>query len=1201
MHFSSDRVFSNGGESMKKSILMLFVAALALCAIADSVSPEMAIAAANAWTAKNAPFGAGSATTGEVLTERDANGVVLWHQVSMKGGGMLVVAPVTEIEPIVVALDNNPGKLPTAHPLRGILSGDMRRRLDFLGLYKIPSSGPSLQSMSLKPPVSEEAQSWGESGKAKWARLGVGRGPSLQEAAGVGVNDITIEVCTVKGFEKGGVLTHWNQSSYNNVPLYNMYTPHGAVCGCVATACAALAQFYGTTNAVAGVAGNCSYNKQPYPAETRGGSIDWSILPENWGGTNAVSKTLTEEQRDLIGRVAFDAGVGVDMMWTDKESGAMEGNIAKALRNVFGFKNARHVVLSSSANPKQEELEKLIYNQCRAGVPVGMGIEGHSVVAVGYGFDADNVERVRVFMGWAGSGDGWYALPKIDTTATVGGSSYLSEVVDDVITMISYDDDDIVPVVGHVSMPGASLEIPALNRQFESNGYGYFGTRVPPTLSASDCVVTCMGKEAPFAIGADAAEATKSDTLCPALPDAFEFSLLNCTVAYSLEEAKKKALAEGKAILRVSGTSGETNTAVVLDYIYSLDTDNVNDFTNRFVYYFSSYGSKAGDGNPSYGVYLPQILDSNGRWQYANGTLAYGYSGTRDTETRVKSEDSDEYEGETTTEAVTFTSAPFGEGVYEYNSVDEVETTQERLLASLQQVIEIGWTEFENNTSGIELTIATDDPNVDWCTTTPKIGTYTTGYANEQTVVCTAEGTSTNAAEGIVLGVVGWSLTNATTGDVLEGEGTTAEFAVASNETYVLTWSIATNAVYISIVGEALDGSAGGEVSPSGGAWYPYGKPVQFTATADEEEGYVFGCWTRVGEDSNQDLPDSVVVPMGNVLWTDATVPFAARATFHSVYGDIPPMTTDTKKLSVVSYELAPKYNQDGEFAGYWASPLAQGVVPPETAVVGVPGFSASIADGCTNDVPAVQSLGAVMSKTLFTDTTATPTNWVCVGYVLDALNDEFVVTEQTAVELNLSTGDRTVSWFWMRTDEAPAEEDVELPELVIDWNDDLNNLETDYATNLVSRAQLEASGLSLEELKAKISCPTGWVANVSQDNDGNVVVTLAMDEAALAPVAAEGSAAPITIMANGDGTLTVSANVANGLRGFWYSIYAADDLAGTWSLVNSREYVKGEGEPTEQATSTGELKVEIKVDPSDSKKFYKLVVTDKKPESIKF
>ena len=172
------------------------------------------------------------------------------------------------------------------------------------------------------------------------------------------------------------------------------------------------------------------------------------------------------------------------------------------------------------------------------------------------------------------------------------------------------------------------------------------------------------------------------------------------------------------------------------------------------------------------------------------------------------------------------------------------------------------------------------------------------------------------------------------------------------------------------------------------------------------------------------------------------------------------------------------------------------------------------------------------------------------------------------------------------------------MPELVIDWNEGLDNLENGYSTNLLTQAQFARSGLTLEALEAEISCPTGWVAHAAQNAAGDVVVTLALNETALAPVAAPEAAAPIVIVPNGDGTVTVRADIANGLKGFWYSIFSADALDGIWARVASGKYVSGEGVPTEQATATGPITVKIVVNPGDTRKFYKLVVTDKEPEA---
>ena len=83
--------------------------------------------------------------------------------------------------------------------------------------------------------------------------------------------------------------------------------------------------------------------------------------------------------------------------------------------------------------------------------------------------------------------------------------------------------------------------------------------------------------------------------------------------------------------------------------------------------------------------------------------------------------------------------------------------------------------------------------------------------------------------------------------------------------------------------------------------------------------------------------------------------------------------------------------------------------------------------------------------------------------------------------------------------------------------------------------------------------------------------------------------------VSNGDGTLTVKADVANGVRGFWYTLYAADELGGAWSPVAAGAGIAGE--PSLQAkVDDAPASPSITLSPTDAKKFYKLVVTDVKP-----
>ena len=156
------------------------------------------------------------------------------------------------------------------------------------------------------------------------------------------------------------------------------------------------------------------------------------------------------------------------------------------------------------------------------------------------------------------------AATSITTASIPGGGSYNFDVIQQVVTMVGYDSDETVPVVGHMDAPSEAIEVPGASRTIYSNENGYFGTRVSPSLS--DCRLVCRGKDASFAIGAEAAVTegeywvTDAGALCAALPEEIEFILLNCSVAYTFEQAKEMALAEGKAILRISGVPGDEAT-----------------------------------------------------------------------------------------------------------------------------------------------------------------------------------------------------------------------------------------------------------------------------------------------------------------------------------------------------------------------------------------------------------------------------------------------------------------------------------------------------------------------------------------------------------------------------------------------------------------------------------------------------------------
>ena len=1192
---------------MKKSFLTIVCTFMALGLWASPVTPEMAKSAANAWVQKNSQFGAVGAA-GAVRTVCDTNAVktVLWHQVSMSNGGMLVVAPVTEIEPVLVALEDDPGELPDSHVLRSILSMDMRRRLRLLGLYVEDKAGASLKSVGVpKPSAGGEAETaeaaairaWGAEQKAKWARLGVGTGASLKEAQTGGIKDIAVEIGVVDGFEQGGRFTHWNQSSAGGGVCYNYYTPNNAVCGCVATACSALIQAFGTTNSVAGLsAKGCRYKDAPYlemvaagkvaapggSKTTLGGAIDWNILPKNYGGTNETSTALSDEQRRLLGRVAFDAGVGVSMMWDMLDgsgSGAFEKNMVVALKEVFGFKNARAMGCSGT----REEFSKLVWNQCWCGRPVGLGISsdagrgGHSVLAVGYGKDADGIDRVRIFCGWGGRGDGWYALPFIQTEGTLNGARVNYNIVDEVVTMISLDDDKVVPVVGHVSNPGAVLEVPGLSQTIYADENGYFGVLVPPTLA--DCRLVCDEQEVEFEIGDAAATGTSADELLPALPSMLEISLMNCSVAYTFDQAKRLALAEGKAILRVSGILDDPLTQAVLDRINELDEANENGFSDRFVYFFSQADSAdltRGDGKPSFGVFLPQATEKEDRWMATEGRLSYGEVVIKELPVPEDYYQEDEEAAGGTMTVVEVQTMLKGRDAIK-NILKDVpeEDVLPALLECFQMVIDEGWDLFLRETSGIVLTVKSSTGKEEGSPLPlPEFGIHTSVYTNGEVVTATSYTEITNAVQGVVMGCSGWTLTNETTGVFLSGTGNEASIAMASNDVWTLTWQMdKTNAVYLVFNINDYDGS--GTLSHESG-WYAFGTPVVVTATPDD--GAVFAGWSAIGYGSM--FADAV--EMGASLMVGATQPKEYVAKFGEGKA---PVVTETNTLVVLSRIYDPALSD-----WVWAADV--GVDVPTTVVHGLPGFEdAEIEDYDELELPATK-FGVAPKTNIFTTSDGRKMEFVQAELYKFVRDGEVIVLDGKPDVSSLPgmtvslTADKIVLWYW-----APVEE-KEVDQLEISWNDTLDNLSESYTTNLLTNAQFAATGMTLEQLQSKVIVPTGWKAKLTQDTEGNVVGSLLLDEETLAPVAPAGEPL-LTILPNGDGSVTVKASIANGVKGFWYSLVASDDLA-TWKAVASGEY--DSGTPSEQALQTQPVELSIDVTPADAKKFYKIVVTVKNP-----
>ena len=1252
---------------MKKSIFLAFIASFAACAVhAESVTPAMAMAAANAWAERNAQFETGNNAT-NVITECDTNAAqtVLWHQVSMAGGGCLVVAPVTEIEPVVVALERDPGKLPAAHPLRGILSIDMRRRLRFLKLYAedAPSAGGRKRlaaSASREPEEDGEKaaqreavrQEWAAQQQSKWGgllsggRTGGGKRLAASMTEAVLDKDMKYKV-VVKGFQLDGPLTHWSQSE----GIYNRFTPGSSVCGCVATATAAMLQFFraGMNREIPSGKSNpaCTYNGAPVATSTKGGKYDWASLPKSWGGD--ADGPITDEGKDLLGTVAYDAGVAVGMQWTTGSSGAMEQDIATGLRDYFGFVEVRCV-----NNPRQDQYEKLIYTQCRANAPVGLGIEAHSVVAVGYGVDEDDVERVRVFMGWGGMGDGWYALPYINTKSTEHGASYLSTIVDCVITMIGCDDDKVVPVCGRF-LPYINPDVTIGGTTYTHDEHtftnGFFGARVSASETQANRqvdIVTSAGKSGSVTVGPiaskDTACVSSGDAICKWVPDPIFFPLLNSEVALSFADAREKCIASfetptNKPVFAFSGNWGEPATDAAWNYLYWLDTEaddaTKEAFTNKYVVLCVPYSlgmSSESDGNPSIGVFDGSAIstEANKIWSFYNGRLAYWSIG-----------------GATYTNDVDAADFPYtnwvesasGEVTAGYSFTNEIDgvtgegvdyVTGELITNVMECVMAKGYTNFHHRASGISLVVTSNCPGgMGEITPYGYGGPYKDIVATNVSEIAVTNSTlvATNSAGNVEFRCTGWTISSTNTPEVstveLPPDATAPAVATIStfkDGAYTLTWLWETNAVKITTVplndnGDPYDI---GVIEPGTG-WYTFGDTVTFVATGlspapfpwekNYFQGWVSGDLGQLAE--SDDYSES-----GNMVTFTVMRPVTLKAAFRTESeADLGTFDLTVKNFGVEEGDDVPATLVGGTEVPYdTATNLCR--IATDVALSGTSYIDGNgVRQTCLGWM--LQDEEGYLIGMLYTDfggIVYMPADFYAdskKGGVRIYGND--LIDPETGAPLEEYEGYRvygksdtsplswvgvnpnaygitngasvTLTWLWKL-----PEEDAE-NEFEIEWNDDLDNLAVGYTTNLLDAASMMAKGWSLDDIT--VTVPVGWTAEKSLDSDGNVVATLALDEDALQ---AAMDTCELTVYPNADGTYTVEATIADGLRGFYYVLYGSDDLA-TWEAVASGTYENGT--PCAQAQGTpddpyGSVNLSIVVTPGDTaagvKRFYKVV-----------
>ena len=596
------------GRNMNQSVIvaLIVVVLLGQFSLARETTSQEALRVAEAWCARNGALSGKIGRAGEPVAVASASGATLYWKVSMDGAGLLVVAGDTRLPPVIAAV---PGAertdLPEGHPLVDLLEADLSARL---AAVTVSTNARAAVMTDVAEAAAEAEVRWGDLLGERSVQTF-----ALEETGHPArVFAFPFDWCRHR-------TTHWNQDNWNaflSVPageLYDRYTPNHYPAGCVAVVGAAILQYFQIASGPTGITRACKVDGMAQNLTTKGGSYDWTLLPNSWHDGVVLSETAKE----LMGRVVYDVGVCVGMEYTANGSGAFTIALADVLRNDFGLESARAVY---NVNPGH--YEKLIYAQTRCEAPVILNISGneggHAVLAVGYGEDDAGAPYTRIFMGWGGTDDAWYALPTVGTYTTV----------DAVVTMLGATS-DVIPVYGRATWsdgwgdacaPGTLDAI-----SFHTGVFGEYGQRASAEWLLEGRKVSVGGLSANVPIGTKAKEQTPiaAATLCPQLPGPIDFALSGeaaFRIHTEADSARDEALRTGKALFVLSGADWCGYCSQVKLQLRDMGAT----FADACVLYYCNIETDASGmagGSPQYGAFDPRTFDPRKGWQ-GNTALA---------------------------------------------------------------------------------------------------------------------------------------------------------------------------------------------------------------------------------------------------------------------------------------------------------------------------------------------------------------------------------------------------------------------------------------------------------------------------------------------------------------------------------------------------------------------------------------------------
>lgn len=210
----------------------------------------------------------------------------------------------------------------------------------------------------------------------------------------------------------------------NSIYVTNYYTPHHYAVGCVALVLTTIMRYYNWPINGTGYYsytdnyGNCTGS---YSADFKHTTYQWDKIQDKY-----YKVPSSDDSRQALGRVAFDAAVSLDM---DFEANGSTSNVNRIPGAVSKYFRYDYPIYRKSSD---SNFWYLIDSSLQANSPVGFAVytssgAGHAIVCDGVQFTSDpNTQLYHLNMGWWGVSNAWYT---IQSEFNAGGYSVVSAAV----------------------------------------------------------------------------------------------------------------------------------------------------------------------------------------------------------------------------------------------------------------------------------------------------------------------------------------------------------------------------------------------------------------------------------------------------------------------------------------------------------------------------------------------------------------------------------------------------------------------------------------------------------------------------------------------------------------------------------------------------------------------------------------------------